>query len=129
MIAGIEHLRVIRTSENTVWRMGGSDLERQIKQDIANGFTPLFVCATVGTTSSAAVDPVGEIGSIGQRYGLWVHVDAAYAGAALACTENRYLVKGLVGGMQRLSAPARGIRHWSRATTASICRTCATRST
>ena len=49
---------------------------------IATGYTPFFVCATVGTTSSNAIDPVRKIGKICMQHNIWLHVDAAMAGTA-----------------------------------------------
>ncbi|MBM3265895.1 MAG: aminotransferase class V-fold PLP-dependent enzyme, partial [candidate division Zixibacteria bacterium] len=71
------------------------ELERRIREDAAAGMTPCFVCATVGTTSSGAVDPVREIGRICRQYGLWLHVDAAHAGAAAVCPEFRRIHDGV----------------------------------
>ncbi|HEY5578467.1 MAG TPA: pyridoxal-dependent decarboxylase, partial [Acidimicrobiia bacterium] len=64
-------------------------LERLIEQDRASGFMPAFVCATVGTVSSLAFDPIVEIGEIARRHGLWLHVDGASAGTAAVCPEFR----------------------------------------
>jgi len=56
---------------------------------------PFFVCATVGTTSSNAIDPLPEIGPICQKYGTWLHVDAAMSGTAALCPEFRHIHAGL----------------------------------
>lgn len=56
---------------------------------------PCFVCATVGTTSSLAVDPVPEIGRICRREKLWLHIDAAMAGTAALCPEFRSINEGV----------------------------------
>jgi len=71
-------------------------LER-IAADRAEGRIPFFVCATVGTTSSNAIDPLPEIGAICEAEGLWLHVDAAMAGSALLLPEMRHLVAGIDG--------------------------------
>jgi aromatic-L-amino-acid decarboxylase len=63
--------------------------------DVAAGFTPAFVCATVGTTSSTAVDPVAAIAAVARRFGAWLHVDAAMAGSAMICPEFRALQAGV----------------------------------
>jgi aromatic-L-amino-acid decarboxylase len=57
--------------------------------DAKAGRRPFFVCATIGTTTSAAVDPVRAIGAHAARHGAWLHVDAAYAGSACVCEEFR----------------------------------------
>ncbi len=56
---------------------------------------PLAVVATIGTTSSTAIDPVAEIAEIAKRHGIWLHVDAAYAGVAAIVPEFRWLMNGV----------------------------------
>ncbi len=53
------------------------------------------VVATVGTTASTAVDPVGEVAGLAREAGAWLHVDAAYAGAAMVCPEFRWAFDGV----------------------------------
>jgi aromatic-L-amino-acid decarboxylase len=95
LIAGIgrENLRLIGVDGG--FAMRPDLLARQIRQDRAAGLLPAFVCATVGTTSSNAVDPLPEIGPICREEGLWLHVDAAMAGTAALCPEYRHLHDGL----------------------------------
>jgi aromatic-L-amino-acid decarboxylase len=94
-IAGIgkKNLRLIEVDENFALRPEA--LARQIEQDRSAGLTPFFVCASVGTTSSNAIDPVPEIGRICQQNKLWVHVDAAMSGTAALCPEFRHIHAGL----------------------------------
>jgi aromatic-L-amino-acid decarboxylase len=94
-IAGLgrEHLRLIEVDEN--FAMRPEVLARQIEGDRRNGLTPCFVCATVGTTSSNAMDPVAEIGQICRENKLWLHVDAAMSGTAALCPEFRHIHRGL----------------------------------
>jgi aromatic-L-amino-acid decarboxylase len=70
-------------------------LAGQIRKDRQAGLAPCFVCATIGTTSSNAIDPLPEIGEICRREGLWLHVDGAMAGTAAICPEFRHLQSGL----------------------------------
>ena len=70
-------------------------LESAIAADRAGGATPTMVSATVGTTSSGAVDPVRAIGEVCRREGVWLHVDAAHAGSATICPEHRALIDGV----------------------------------
>jgi aromatic-L-amino-acid decarboxylase len=70
-------------------------LARLIRQDREAGLVPCFVCATVGTTSSNAIDPLPEIGPICREEGLWLHVDAAMSGTAALCPEYRHTHAGL----------------------------------
>jgi aromatic-L-amino-acid decarboxylase len=94
-IAGIgrEHLRKIDVDES--FGMRPDALARAIAEDLDAGMTPAMVCATVGTTSSTAIDPVRPIGEICNRDGVWLHVDAAYAGSAAVCPEFRWIHDGL----------------------------------
>ena len=83
------NLRLIEVDEN--FAMRPEALARQIKLDLQAGRVPFFVCATVGTTSSNAIDPVAEIGRICREHGLWLHVDAAMSGTAALCPEFRHI--------------------------------------
>lgn len=95
MIAGIgsENLRLIEVDEN--FAMNPEALARQIEADKKAGLLPCFVCATVGTTSSNAMDPIGEIGEVCQQHNLWLHVDAAMSGTAMLCSEFRHFQNGV----------------------------------
>ncbi len=94
-IAGIgsENLRYISVDHG--FAMIPAALEEQIEKDRQEGLIPFFVCATVGTTSSNALDPIDEIGRICKENNLWLHVDAAMAGTAALCPEFRFIHKGL----------------------------------
>lgn len=70
-------------------------LETAIREDIRNRKIPCAVVATIGTTGTTAIDPVREIGEICRRHGVWLHVDAAYAGTALVLPEFRWMGDGL----------------------------------
>lgn len=67
-------------------------LAERIAADRAEGITPLCVVAALGTTSSTAIDPIDAIGKICSEQGLWLHVDAAYAGTALLLPEFRWML-------------------------------------
>jgi aromatic-L-amino-acid decarboxylase len=94
-IAGIgrDNLRLIEVDAN--FAMRPEALQRQLKQDRLAGLAPCFVCATMGTTSSNAMDPLEEIGAICRKNSLWLHVDAAMSGTAALCPEFRHIHKGL----------------------------------
>ena len=66
-----------------------------IEADRDAGMRPLAIVATVGTTSTTSVDPVREIAAIAREHGIWLHVDAAYAGAAAIVPEFRGLLDGV----------------------------------
>ncbi|MCZ0992622.1 aminotransferase class V-fold PLP-dependent enzyme [Streptomyces noursei] len=91
---GAAAVRVVDVDPQTL-AMDPACLETTIAQDRAAGAVPLLVCATVGTTSTTAIDPVPEIGEVCRRNGAWLHVDAAYAGVAAVCPELRWLNDGL----------------------------------
>ncbi len=94
-IAGIgkNNLRLIGVDENLAMR---SDLlENAIQTDLQAGLIPFFVCATVGSTSTNAIDPLIEIGEISRKFELWMHIDAAMSGTAAICPEYRYILNGI----------------------------------
>jgi aromatic-L-amino-acid decarboxylase len=95
MIAGIgvDNLRSIEVDDHFAMRPAA--LARQIEADKRAGLVPCFVCATVGTTSSNAMDPIAEIAAIAHQDNLWLHVDAAMSGTAALCPEFRHLQNGV----------------------------------
>jgi len=94
-IAGIgrENLRLVEVQSD--FSMDPDALSRAMKKDRDSGLTPFFVCATVGTTSSNAIDPVAQIGPLCREYEAWLHVDAAMSGTAALCSEFRYIHDGI----------------------------------
>ena len=94
-IAGIgrENLRLVAVDAGFAMRPDA--LAAAIAGDREAGRTPFFACATAGTTSSTAIDPVRAIGEICTREGLWLHVDGAYSGPAALAPELRWINDGL----------------------------------
>ncbi|MGE5927043.1 MAG: pyridoxal phosphate-dependent decarboxylase family protein [Gemmatimonadota bacterium] len=90
---GTDMLRAISVDETFALRADA--LEAAIREDIVAGIRPACVVATIGTTSSTAVDPVRAVGEICRRHGAWLHVDAAYAGSAAILPECRRHFDGL----------------------------------
>ncbi|NNG00003.1 MAG: aminotransferase class V-fold PLP-dependent enzyme [Desulfobacteraceae bacterium] len=90
---GKDHIRLIPTDPE--FAMDPVELERAIVRDRKAGMTPACVVATIGTTSSTAVDPIDRIGRICRQYNVRLHVDAAYAGTAAVVPELRHFFKGL----------------------------------
>ncbi|HXH39943.1 MAG TPA: pyridoxal-dependent decarboxylase [Thermoanaerobaculia bacterium] len=86
---------VVKIAGDDAFAMSVEALESAIARDRAAGFTPCAISATVGTTSSAAVDPVRRIAEVARRENTWLHVDAAYAGPATICPEFRWLWDGI----------------------------------
>jgi len=95
MVAGIgvENLRLIDVDD--CFAMRPDALAQQIARDRDARLVPFFVSATVGTTSSNALDPLAAIGSICRENNLWFHVDAAMSGTAALCPEFRYIQDGV----------------------------------
>jgi len=87
--AGLGRTTVRRIRSDSNFRMDPSALDAAIEQDLAGGARPMMIAATLGTTSTASMDPVSEIASIAARWGAWLHVDAAYAGSAAILPEVR----------------------------------------
>ncbi|MDX2305793.1 MAG: pyridoxal-dependent decarboxylase [Microscillaceae bacterium] len=90
---GIDNLRKIPA--NKQFAMIPEELDKAIRDDLAVGKKPLCVIATVGTTSSTAIDPVRSLGEICQKYGIFYHIDAAYAGTAALLPEKRWILDGI----------------------------------
>jgi aromatic-L-amino-acid decarboxylase len=91
---GEASLRQVATDPTTL-AMRPDHLRALVEADLADGCVPVMVAATIGTTSTTAVDPVAEIGELCRAHGLWLHVDAAYAGAAAVCPELRWIHQGV----------------------------------
>ncbi len=89
---GRENLRLVQTDE--AYAMIPDRLEEAVWQDKKRGLKPACVVATLGTTSSVAIDPLADIGRICQEHGLWLHVDAAFAGSAAILPEMRWMLEG-----------------------------------
>jgi glutamate/tyrosine decarboxylase-like PLP-dependent enzyme len=84
---GSRALRKIPTDD--AFRMDAKLLQAAIQSDLAQGNVPCAVVATIGTTATGSIDPLSAIGAIAKRHDLWLHVDAAYGGAALLSSSIR----------------------------------------
>lgn len=84
---GVENCR--RVATNARFELDIDALEQQLAADKAAGCKPIAIVATIGTTSTTAVDPVAKLADIAAREGMWLHVDGAYAGSAAICPEMR----------------------------------------
>jgi aromatic-L-amino-acid decarboxylase len=89
---GLDGFRAV--PHDTAYRMDTGALADKIAEDLAAGLKPLAVVATVGTTSTTSVDPCVEIAEICAQNGLWMHVDAAYAGNVALSDEYRWCIRG-----------------------------------
>ncbi len=89
---GLSSLKKIPTDDGL--RMRASALAEAVKRDRREGAMPLAVVATVGTTSTTAIDPVPAIAAICEREKMWLHVDASYGGTAAILPEMRHVLAG-----------------------------------
>ncbi len=94
LVLGTGTRGIRRIPSDDSYRMRADALEEAVRKDLADKKLPFAVVATVGTTSVTAVDPVARIADICRKYGLWLHVDAAYAGAAAIASEFRWALEG-----------------------------------
>lgn len=92
-LVALTRIELLPTDENHQLR--GETLREAIEQCKRDGLIPFFVCATLGTTGVCAFDNLEEIGPICASEGLWLHIDAAYAGSAFFCPEFRKFIKGI----------------------------------
>ncbi len=91
---GLGLASVRRVATDDAFRMDVAALEAAIAEDRTAGALPIAVVATVGTTATTSVDPVSAIADVCAREGLWLHVDAAYAGAAAVLPDMRWVLDG-----------------------------------
>lgn len=94
LVLGIGQDGLRRIPCDGTFRMDPGALARAVAEDRRSGYTPFAVTATVGTTSTTSIDPVPAIAEICDAEGLWLHVDAAYAGSAAAVPELRFVLEG-----------------------------------
>ncbi|KAH7883152.1 pyridoxal phosphate-dependent transferase [Phlebopus sp. FC_14] len=91
LILGV-NVRALEVTSQDDFALRGERLRQAIAEDASAGLHPFILIATIGTTSSGAIDRLGELGEItAQHQSLWLHVDAAWAGVSLACPEYREL--------------------------------------
>jgi aromatic-L-amino-acid/L-tryptophan decarboxylase len=95
IVLGIGQENVRRIASDGDFRMSVPALAEAVARDRAAGKLPMAIVATVGSTSTTSIDPVPEIADLCAREGIWLHVDAAYAGAAAICPEYRALMPGI----------------------------------
>ena len=94
-IAGLGAGALRKIDVDPATRRPGPHLRTLIEADVAAGFTPALVVASVGATGTGAVDPLRELAEIAHEHGAWLHVDAAWAGVAAVCPEFRWINDGV----------------------------------
>uniref|UniRef100_A0A3B4DV82 Aromatic-L-amino-acid decarboxylase n=1 Tax=Pygocentrus nattereri TaxID=42514 RepID=A0A3B4DV82_PYGNA len=92
LIGGV---RMRKIPSDSKFSVRGEALRKVLEEDKAAGLIPFYFCATLGTTPSCAFDYITEIGPICNTEGIWMHIDAAYAGSAFICPEFRPLLDGV----------------------------------
>ncbi len=93
--AGIGRNNVRYIPVNKVGEMNPADLDKAIAKDIADGFHPVLVNATAGTTVLGAFDNVEEINAVCKKHNVWMHVDGAYCGSVIFSEKYKHHLKGL----------------------------------
>ena len=91
---GLGEENVIRIPSDDQFRIDVNSLGQSIAEDRQNGFQPMAVIATVGTTSTASIDPVRDIGNLCREAKIWLHIDAAYGGGFAMLPEYEWMRKG-----------------------------------
>ncbi|XP_041356039.1 histidine decarboxylase-like isoform X2 [Gigantopelta aegis] len=92
-LIGLVKMRLLPTDNNLSLR--GDTLQEAIDRDREDGLIPFYLCATLGTTGACAFDNLKELGPVCETEGLWLHIDAAYAGTAFICPEYRIWMEGV----------------------------------
>ena len=92
---GVGQKNIRKVPSDAEFRMRADMLATMVEEDKRAGKRPFCVVATVGTTSSTSIDPVPQIADVAEQHGLWLHVDAAYAGAAAILPEQRHIMAGV----------------------------------
>lgn len=108
-IAGLRECVIRFVPIDEKFRIIDSELERQIEDDKAEGLHPFLVVAAAGTTDVGAIDPLGEIGRIAKRHGLWYHIDAAYGGFFVLTEEGKRKFAGMETSDSLVIDPHKGL--------------------
>ena len=93
--AGIGKNNVRYIATNSKGEMIPEKLIFAIEKDLKEGYLPIFVNATAGTTVMGAIDPISEIGTICKRYDVWMHIDGAYLGTVIFSEKYKRLIAGI----------------------------------
>lgn len=94
-IAGFGKQNLVKIAVDEQLAMRADLLEQAIEADLSAGYQPLCIVVATGTTGTTAIDPLLAIGDIAQKHGIWLHVDAAYAGSALLLPEYQWMIEGI----------------------------------
>jgi len=97
LLAGFGRENVRAVAHDANWAMLPEALASAVQSDLDEGRRPCAIVATVGTTTSTAIDPVAPLAVVAARHNLWLHVDAAMAGSAMVLPECRWMWNGVEG--------------------------------
>lgn len=92
-LLGAVPIKLLKSNENGC--LSRETLENAIKNDLDDGKFPIICIANLGTTGTCAFDSIEDLGPICNKHNIWLHIDAAYAGAALCCPEYKHLLNGV----------------------------------
>lgn len=92
-ILGAVPLRLLPADKNCV--LQGSTLEQAIQEDLSRGLIPCICIATMGTTGTCAFDDIPGLGTTSNKFNVWLHIDAAYAGSFFCLPEFQHTMKGI----------------------------------
>jgi len=94
-LLGISDSRIRHLAIDNAQRLIPADVDAAMARDIDSGLRPMLLCASLGTTTTGAIDPIPELAEIAHRHGAWFHVDGAYGAATRLLPEYRKLTAGL----------------------------------
>lgn len=94
-ILGLGYDAVVKVPTDRYFRMDAQALEAEIERSIAEGFLPMAVVATAGTTDFGSIDPMPKISALCREHGIWMHVDAAYGCGLLLSPKHRHWLEGI----------------------------------
>jgi len=94
-IAGFGKANLVLIDTDAALALNPDKLKEAVEKDISEGYIPLCAVAALGTTGTVAIDPLREMADICKKHGIWLHVDAAYAGTALVLDKQRYMIRGI----------------------------------
>lgn len=90
-----EFIPVKRCEDTVNFNMDVEYLEKKLEEDYKNGFIPVMITATIGTTGTTGIDDLIAVGRLAKKYNTWFHVDAAYSGNSLIMEDYKWILKGV----------------------------------